>query len=72
VTRSQPHRVAQASGACSSLAAASLSLAAASRFLAYNQLGCIISKEVDDHHVIEVRATGLHMGQGGLCGVACW
>jgi hypothetical protein len=24
------------------------------RFLAYNQLGCVVSKEVDDHHVIEV------------------
>jgi hypothetical protein len=25
------------------------------RFLAYNQLGCVVSKAVDDHHVVEVR-----------------
>lgn len=25
------------------------------RFLAYNRLGCVISKAVDDHHTVEVR-----------------
>jgi uncharacterized membrane protein YgcG len=24
------------------------------RFLAYNRLGCVVSKAVDDHHVVEV------------------
>jgi hypothetical protein len=28
---------------------------AGGRFLAYNQLGCVVSKAVDDHHVVEVR-----------------
>jgi hypothetical protein len=31
--------------------------AAGGRFLAYNQLGCVVSKAVDDHHVVEVSGT---------------
>jgi hypothetical protein len=58
--------------------AATAAAAGGGRFLAYNQLGCVVSKAVDDHHVVEVRGGGQQQqqqiaswGRGEAVGQSC-